>query len=176
MSLAQVKESNLILSTPKANGVHPAVTHDRPQSNASNQPTITQPASNTITLKIPRKRPLGSNTPDLAFINGSQSRPSSSSTTGPGVGRSSPDQTPLHSLPRLPDGPIAASARSSRLDHIFPKANVIQPDLLLSYLSQPKASRPMILLLDVRPKELYERGCLDAEYVVWIDPILLDNE
>jgi hypothetical protein len=34
----------------------------------------------------------------------------------------------------------------------------------------------MILLLDVRPKELYERGCLDAEHVVWVDPILLDNE
>ena len=59
---------------------------------------------------------------------------------------------------------------------VFPKANVIEPGLLLSYLSQPERSRPSILLLDVRPKEQYDMGHLNAENVVWIDPILLDQE
>jgi hypothetical protein len=153
-----------------------AITHDRPQLNASNQPTFNQTPSNSTALKIPRKRPVGSNTPEFALLNGSQSRPSSTSTTGHGALRASPDQLYPHPLPRSPEGPITVPVRSNRFDNVFPKANVIQPDLLLSYLIQPKASRPMILLLDVRPKELYERGCLDAEHVVWVDPILLDNE
>lgn len=48
--------------------------------------------------------------------------------------------------------------------------------MLLSYLTQPERSRPSILLLDVRPKDEYEKGYLNAEHVVWMDPILLDDE
>jgi hypothetical protein len=176
MSLPQGKDNKGILPSSQVNGAQSAVSHDRTQINASNQPTFTQGPSNSTTLKIPRKRPLGANTPELGYLNGSESRPASASTTGPRSDRPSPDQTLQQPLPRSSEGPIAASARSNRFDNVFPKANVIQPDLLLSYLSQPKASRPMILLLDVRPKAFYERGCLDAEYVVWVDPILLDNE
>jgi hypothetical protein len=58
----------------------------------------------------------------------------------------------------------------------FPKANVIEPALLQSYLSRPAKSSPSILFLDVRPKSRYEKGCINAQHIVWIDPILLDSE
>ena len=43
-------------------------------------------------------------------------------------------------------------------------------------LCQSEKSRPSILLLDVRSMEQYEKGFLNADHVVWIDPILLDQE
>ena len=163
--------------SPQINGVHSVIARDHPRSNAPDQQAFNQSPASIASLKIPRKRPVGSNTPELVYLNGPQSRLSSASPVAHGLDRPSSNPTPPPDrLPRSNEGVVAVPARPIRSDNIFPKANVIQPDLLLSYLSQHTATRPRILLLDVRSKEQYERGCLDAEYVVWVDPILLDIE
>jgi hypothetical protein len=136
------------------------------ESARSNSPhTVSTKQASGSTLKIPRKR-LG--TPAISdkaasppLNNGNTSRPSSTSSSDKGSIRQS---IQLNEPNRV------------RQEIAFPKANVIEPELLLSYLRQPESTRPYILILDVRPKELYERGCLNAPNVVWIDPILLDEE
>jgi hypothetical protein len=136
-------------------------------------------STNSSGLKIPRKRPVptpaDSHIPAISS-NGLPSRPSSTSSSG-------------HAPSRLPPTPPALSPdRRPKFDDIkhgqpltqksasLPKANVIEPSALLSFLTMPEATRPAILFLDVRPKERYELGCLNAEHVVWIDPILLNEE
>lgn len=136
-------------------------------------------STNSSGLKIPRKRPVPS-APDshnpATSSNGVPSRPSSTSSSG-------------HTSNRLPQTPPAQSPdRRPKFDDLkngqpltqksasLPKANVIEPSALLSFLTLPEATRPAILFLDLRPKEQYELGCLNAEHVVWIDPILLNEE
>jgi len=130
-------------------------------------------------LKIPRKRPVPGAVDshnNSMLSNGVPSRPSSTSSSG-------------HIPSRLPQTPPAQSSdRRPKFDDIkngnplpknsssLPKANVIEASALLSYLTLPETTRPSILFLDVRPKERYELGCLNAEHVVWIDPILLNEE
>jgi ubiquitin carboxyl-terminal hydrolase 8 len=140
-------------------------------------PSPTQSSINGGSLKIPRKRPVplaGSQT--SASSTESPGRPSSASTFSPPPPPSYENSTHLPAQTRRVDVHVKTSDRSRTREIVFPKANVIEPSLLRSYLTQPSGSRPLILLLDVRPKEQYERGCIDAEYVVWIDPILLDDE
>lgn len=140
-------------------------------------PIPSQSTGSDKSLRIPRKRPLPLSTPQTAAIlNDIPGRPSSASNSEFSSTRTSETSTqpPINS--RRFD--VQQNVGDRHINHqiVFPKANVIEPKLLLSYLSQPTTSRPPILLLDVRPKEQYERGCIDAEYVVWIDPILLDEE
>ena len=107
---------------------------------------------------------------DSPVSNGVLTRPSSVSSSVPGSSRLSSQ------LSQPPDDNQHLRDTKGIQTPAFPKANVIEPNLLLSYLSQPQTARPSILLLDVRPKEQYETGCLNADHVVWIDPILLDEE
>jgi hypothetical protein len=132
-----------------------------------------QPASvNDAIRKFPKKRPVLSslNKEDSSVSNGVPSRPSSTTSSARGSLRQS--QT-YHST----DGRLSVSSpRAFHQSPTFPKANVIEPSLLLSYLTQSEKSRPSILLLDVRSKDQYEKGFLNADHVVWIDPILIDQE
>jgi ubiquitin carboxyl-terminal hydrolase 8 len=156
---------------PLVNGVHTTPTT---LNHTLSHPTPSQSSGSDKSLRIPRKRPLPLSTPQTAAIlNDIPQRPSSASNSEFSSTRSSETSTQLPIDARrfedIEDMPVKHQI-------VFPKANVIEPKLLLSYLSKPTTSRPPILLLDVRPKEQYERGCIDAEYVVWIDPILLDEE
>jgi ubiquitin carboxyl-terminal hydrolase 8 len=148
-----------------------------PRSSSPDRPSFNPtPSFSNSNLKIPRKRPIVSSSSDkgsAAISNGLPSRPSSTSSSAKGSTRDSDSRQ----SPQLRESQHKPEAnRPSRQGIIFPKANVIEPQLLLSYLTQPPSSRPTILLLDLRPKELYETGCLNADNVVWIDPILLDQE
>ena len=131
-------------------------------------------SANGSNLKIPRKRPVISSfdrrSPSLS--NGAPSKPSSISSSSYGSTRQS------NPVSQSSDGRLSTEDPKSptRQQTTFPKANVIEPSILLSYLTQPERSRPSILLLDVRPKDQYEKGYLNAENVVWIDPILVDDE
>jgi hypothetical protein len=146
----------------------------RPESVGSSLParnSFSTPSTNGTTFKIPRKRPVASSSErgNSPHSNGIPSRPSSTASSGYGPTRQS------HHLSQSPDWRPSAGGAPQQI--VFPKANVIEPALLLSYLTQSgKSSQPSVLLLDVRPKELYETGCLNADHVVWIDPILLDEE
>lgn len=108
---------------------------------------------------------------DSPVSNGVLTRPSSASSSVPGSSRLSGQLSQPSD-----DNQHFRDTKGITQTLAFPKANVVEPDLLLSYLSQPQMGRPSILLLDVRPKEQYEKGCLNADHVVWIDPILLDEE
>lgn len=139
-------------------------------------PPLTNPTAGVVsTLKIPKKRPVPVSSDPGS--NGTTSRPLSSASSGYGSSRAvieSPSPSP-HPLPQVPNEHPPTDVKSTQ-DFAIPKANVIESSLLWSYLKRPKASRPTILLLDVRPKEDYDRGCLNAEHVVWMDPILLDDK
>ena len=137
-----------------------------PESARSASPhTLSTTQTTVSSLKLPRKRLATPTIPDKggspSLTNGNTSRPSSTSSSDRGSIRQSLQSN---------------ESKPARQEIPFPKANVIEPELLLSYLRQPESSRPSILILDVRPKEMYERGCLNAPNVVWIDPILLDEE
>jgi hypothetical protein len=135
--------------------------------------------TNGTGLKIPKKRPVlaASASQDLVTSsNGFPSRPSSTSSSDPTASR--PSQTPSSQSSEVRSRVDGLKGIKSPTQHTpnLPKANVIEPTALLSYLTMPEANRPSILFLDVRPKEQYEKGCLNADHVVWIDPILLDIE
>ena len=130
-------------------------------------------ATNGSAFKIPRKRPvISSDRGSSSLSNGAPSRPSSISSSSYGSTRQS------NHISQSSDSRLSTEDPKSPVRQltIFPKANVIEPSMLLSYLTQPERSRPSILLLDVRPKDQYQKGYLNAEHVVWIDPILLDDE
>lgn len=140
------------------------------------KPEITRGSSdasvNGATRKFPKKRPVlsSSNKEDSSVSNGVPSRPSSTTSSARGSLRQS--QTSYSTDSR----PSASSPRAFHQSPTFPKANVIEPSLLLSYLTQSEKSQPSILLLDVRSKDQYEKGFFNADHVVWIDPILIDQE
>jgi len=147
-----------------------------PDSFSADRPSSTLSTANGMNPKFPKRRPVFSaeraalDRADSPLSNEVSSRPSSTSSSGPGSNR--PSQLPPPSDGRRNVGDAKVRSHKAAL----PKANVIEPALLLSYLTYSQSSRPSILLLDVRPKEQYERGCLNADNVVWIDPILLDEE
>lgn len=122
------------------------------------------------TRKFPKKRPVptASNEPPVSILDLFPPRPSSAASSSRGsVLQLQPQSQPQPS--QLPNG-------RATTDISIPNANVIEPSLLLSFLTEPEDTRHSILFLDVRPKEAYERGYINADNVVWIDPILLDQE
>lgn len=54
----------------------------------------------------------------------------------------------------------------------FPQTLVINPKQLAKYLMQ-KENPPSILLMDVRPREEFENGCIRHKYVIQIEPLTL---
>jgi len=136
---------------------------------SSHSGAVTPPLVNGINYKVPRK-PLPS--PSPSPVNGSTSRPASAASSANSTSHISNKVSQSSSETR----PTPTDTISIRQTSPFPKANVIEPTLLQSYMSRPEKSRPSILFLDVRPKSRYEKGCINAQHVVWIDPILLDSE
>ena len=131
--------------------------------------TVTPASANGVNYKIPRKLvPPPSPSP----VNGSTSRPASAASSANSSSHISNQLSQTSSETR----PTPTDTISTRQTSPLPKANVIEPYSLHSYMSRPEKSRPSILFLDVRPKSRYEKGCINAQNVVWIDPILLDSE
>jgi ubiquitin carboxyl-terminal hydrolase 8 len=147
--------------------------HQAPANDISDLDNISPPLSNKSTFSIPRKRlGEGHELPTSQNISGTQSNRGLS----PGNKADSGVSTQLHqSHPPSPQ-PDQVYQNLPSQKSLLPKSNLIEPSLLLSYLSQPLALRPSILLLDVRHRDDYEKGCLNAKQVVWIDPIILDEE
>lgn len=133
--------------------------------------TVTPPISSK-SFKISRKK-IGIGN-ESSSLNGSEIRYSRETSSEPNL-RPTFSGKRSQSQPQSP--PLGNENQSSKPQKPnFPKSSLIEPSLLLSYLNQPLLFRPSILLLDVRPKEEYEKGCLNTKQVVWIDPILLDEE
>lgn len=160
-------------STPKDKHGRPLVSFMADDTKPEINRTSSQTSSiNGPTRKFPKKRPVlaSSNKEDSSVSNGAPRRPSSTSSSTHGSIRQS---EPSHSSDSRQ---ITNNTKPVDQTSVFPKANVIEPSLLLSYLCESEKPRPSILLLDVRSMEQYEKGFLNADHVVWIDPILLDQE
>lgn len=165
----RAKEVGVRGSTPRANTWQDNITLETSRTPSPNPLSVT----NESNKKIPRRRPvISSDRGSSSLSNGAPSRPSSVSSSSYGSTLQS------NHISQSPDSRLSTEDPKSplRQQTTFPKANVIEPSTLLSYLTQPEKSRPSILLLDVRPRDRYEKGYLNAENVVWIDPILLDDE
>ncbi|RUP49462.1 hypothetical protein BC936DRAFT_142474 [Jimgerdemannia flammicorona] len=57
----------------------------------------------------------------------------------------------------------------------FPMTPVITPLQLAKYLTQQQ-NPPSVLLMDVRPKEEFERGCIRHKYIIQVEPLTLENK
>lgn len=150
------------------NGFHTTLPND-----VSSLGAVSPPASHNSSFKVPRKR-LALNDTGLGTQN-EQSLPISST---PSTDAASSRRLLSKQSISQPQSPNPKNDRETPVPQnaSFPKSNLIEPSLLLSYLNKPLALRPSILLLDVRPRESYDKGCLNAKQVVWIDPITLDEE
>jgi len=148
------------------NGFHATLPND-----VSSLGAVSPPASHNSSFKVPRKR-----LNDTGF--GTQNEQSLSISSTPPTDATSSRRLLSKQPISRPQSPNPKIDRETpvRQNASFPKSNLIEPSLLLSYLNKPLALRPSILLLDVRPRESYDKGCLNAKQVVWIDPITLDEE
>jgi ubiquitin carboxyl-terminal hydrolase 8 len=57
----------------------------------------------------------------------------------------------------------------------FPQTPTINPDELAKLLSK-RDDPPSILLLDIRPRDMYKRGCICHKWVVQLEPMVLKRE
>ncbi|RUS15657.1 hypothetical protein BC937DRAFT_92173 [Endogone sp. FLAS-F59071] len=60
----------------------------------------------------------------------------------------------------------------TQTSNTFPRNLDITPEQLVKYLTQ-KQNPPSILLMDVRPREEFENGCIRHKYIIQIEPLTL---
>lgn len=60
---------------------------------------------------------------------------------------------------------------------IFPPASpVVEASQLAAWISKRNETRPSILILDIRPRDVYERGCIKHSWIAQIEPLVLKQE
>ncbi|KAK9708423.1 ubiquitin-specific protease doa4 [Basidiobolus ranarum] len=69
----------------------------------------------------------------------------------------------------------SSSTSISQTSFAFPHATVISTETLHQYLTQA-GNPPSILLMDIRPREDFQKGHIDAKYIINIDPMILKHE
>ncbi|ORY06588.1 hypothetical protein K493DRAFT_333086 [Basidiobolus meristosporus CBS 931.73] len=83
--------------------------------------------------------------------------------------------TKLKSPTRTPSRRWFSSNAISKTSFAFPHATVISTSALHQYLCQT-SNPPSILLMDIRPREEFDRGHIEAKHIINIDPMILKNE
>lgn len=63
----------------------------------------------------------------------------------------------------------------SLTQNVFPQAMTITPKELTKLLLK-KDNPPSVLLLDVRPREVFKRGCVKHKWLVQLEPLVLRRE
>ncbi|KAK9728481.1 ubiquitin-specific protease doa4 [Basidiobolus ranarum] len=69
----------------------------------------------------------------------------------------------------------SSSVPISQSSFAFPHATVISTSALHQYL-WGTSTPPLILLMDIRPREEFQKSHIDAKYIINIDPMILENE
>ncbi|RUP50001.1 hypothetical protein BC936DRAFT_140747 [Jimgerdemannia flammicorona] len=78
--------------------------------------------------------------------------------------------TPPSSGQAIPTFPLPSLTNND-----FPMTLTIMPEQLAKYLTQQQ-NPPSVLLMDVRPKEEFERGCVRHKYIIQVEPLTLRNK
>ncbi|KAL0136154.1 hypothetical protein V8B55DRAFT_1370615 [Mucor lusitanicus] len=63
----------------------------------------------------------------------------------------------------------------SRTDNQFSQTPVIEP-IELAKLITTKTSPPSVLLIDVRPREAFKNGCIKHQWIIQVEPIVLQHD
>lgn len=58
----------------------------------------------------------------------------------------------------------------------FPASPVVEASQLATWISKRNATGPSILILDVRPRDVSERGCIKHRWIAQIEPLVLKQE
>jgi hypothetical protein len=80
-------------------------------------------------------------------------------------------------VPQLQSNHSASSSipLPSLTKNTFPLSSIINPDELAKLLGK-RDDPPSILLLDIRPRDVYKRGCICHKWVVQLEPMVLKRE
>jgi ubiquitin carboxyl-terminal hydrolase 8 len=132
------------------------------------KPSVTRPQQPTTIMKSAGKAPPAP--PSLS------SKPTGWKIAGAGSANITPQaltaQSKLSAQPKTPRSPIPLP---SLTHNVFPQAMMISPNDLKSYLLK-KEDPPSVLLVDVRAREVYNRGCIKHKWVVQLEPLVLRRE
>lgn len=58
----------------------------------------------------------------------------------------------------------------------FPPSLVVEASQLAAWISKRNETGPSILILDVRPRDVAERGCIKHRWIAQIEPLVLKQE
>lgn len=64
----------------------------------------------------------------------------------------------------------------SPTNFIFPPILTVDPLQLASWIKTKREDPPSILILDVRPRYIYEQGCIRHRWIAQIEPLVLNQE
>ncbi|KAM3580487.1 ubiquitin-specific protease doa4 [Umbelopsis sp. WA50703] len=132
------------------------------------KPSVTRPQQPTTIMKSAGKAPPAP--PSLS------SKPTGWKIAGAGSANITPQaltaQSKLSAQPKTPRSPIPLP---SLTHNVFPQAMMISPNDLKSYLLK-KEDPPSVLLVDVRAREVYNRGCIKHKWVVQLEPLVLRRD
>lgn len=60
-------------------------------------------------------------------------------------------------------------------NNVFPNRPVVEHSELVNWLTATD-NPPSVLLIDIRPKELFKSGCIMHKWILQVDPIVLQKE
>ncbi|KAF7726254.1 ubiquitin-specific protease doa4 [Apophysomyces ossiformis] len=83
--------------------------------------------------------------------------------------------TPELPAPRSAELSPAHQDFPSLTNNVFPSTMVVQPLELAKWITTKK-NPPSVLLLDVRPREMFNHGCIKHKWVVQIEPLVLRRD
>ncbi|KAG0169485.1 ubiquitin-specific protease doa4 [Apophysomyces sp. BC1015] len=91
-----------------------------------------------------------------------------------------PHPVPPTTPPELPTTPSPSPSPTSPqfpslTNNVFPPSMVVEPKELAQWITR-KINPPSVLLLDVRPREMFSRGCIKHKWLVQIEPLVLRRD
>lgn len=126
-----------------------------------------RPASPQQPPSPPRGAPLQTPPPTSIHqsgINGSRSSSASSHTT------SSPKSVSITRADNNTVLPILHIPPYS--NNVFPRSMVLQPAELAKLITK-KENPPSVLIMDIRPRDMYSQGCIRNKWICQIEPLVL---
>lgn len=155
----------------------PAVPTAAPRSLSSTHPKMNMPEPHPVQ-------------PPPSHPNNNNSNPNNQSNPNP---TSLPPPPPRRSPPAIPQPPPASSPSPPvqnkqrppspenplKLPPLtnfqFPPSLTVSPKDLVKWVTM-RDNPPSILLLDVRPRDMYQRGCIKHKWICQIEPLVLRKE
>ncbi|ORZ00519.1 hypothetical protein BCR43DRAFT_540683 [Syncephalastrum racemosum] len=142
------------MNMPEPHPVHPPHPHPSPSNNIDNN---INNSNSTSSLPLPPPQPRRS-PPAVP-----QPPPSSSP---------SPPVLQIKQRPPSPENPLKLPPLTN---FQFPPSLTVSPKDLVKWITM-RENPPSILLLDVRPRDMYQRGCIKHKWICQIEPLVLRKD